>query len=63
MLGRPSQLSRLWKGFAVVPQGDGQNHIARIVLIDRRGIQRVGFPVSQTTPEHLAHDLRALERE
>jgi hypothetical protein len=37
--------------------------MARIVLIDKRGRQRVGFPASQTTPERLAHDIRVLERE
>jgi protein SCO1/2 len=63
VLGSERQLQRLWKGFAIVPQTDGQNHLARIVLIDRSGVQRVGFPASQTTPERLAHDLRELERE
>jgi protein SCO1/2 len=63
VLGSEGQLRRLWKGFAIVPQTDGQSHLARIVLIDRHGVQRVGFPASQTTPERLAHDLRALERE
>ena len=60
--GSETQLQRLWKGFAIVPQSDQQEHMARIVLIDRRGMQRVGFPASQTTPERLAHDLRLLER-
>jgi hypothetical protein len=36
--------------------------MARIVLIDRNGLQRIGFPASQTTPERLAHDIRLLER-
>src|SRR3954471_21862574 len=63
VLGGPDQLRRLWKGFAVVPQTPQQEHLARIVLIDRHGLQRVGFPAQQTTPERLAHDLRALERE
>jgi len=63
VLGGPDQLRRLWKGFAVVPQTPEQEHLARIVLIDRHGLQRVGFPAQQTTPERLAHDLRALERE
>jgi protein SCO1/2 len=63
VLGREGQLRRLWKGFAILPQTPEQEHLARIVLIDRHGIQRVGFPASQTTPERLAHDLRALERE
>ena len=63
VLGTEGQLRRLWKGFAIVPQSPQQEHMARIVLIDRHGVQRVGFPASQTTPERLAHDLRALERE
>jgi protein SCO1/2 len=62
VLGSEPQLSRLWKGFAIIPQSDQQEHMARIVLIDRRGFQKVGFPASQTTPERLAHDLRLLEK-
>jgi protein SCO1 len=31
-----------------------------VVLVDRRGLQRIGFPHSQLTPEDLAHDLRRL---
>ena len=60
--GSEDELRKLWKGFAVVPQTPQRDHLARIVLIDRRGIQRVGFPGSQVTPERLAHDLRLLER-
>jgi protein SCO1/2 len=61
VLGSEGQLSRLWKGFAIVPQTPQQEHMARIVLIDRNGMQRIGFPASQTTPERLAHDIRALQ--
>jgi hypothetical protein len=32
-------------------------------LIDRSGIERVGFAADQLTPEGLAHDIRVLERE
>jgi protein SCO1/2 len=63
VLGGVTPLRRLWRGFAVTPQTDAQEHMARFVLIDRRGLQRVGFPAHLTTPEHLAHDIRALERE
>jgi protein SCO1 len=63
VLGGEGQLSRLWKGFAIVPQSPQQEHMARIVLVDRKGMQRIGFPASQTTPERLAHDIRALEAE
>jgi protein SCO1/2 len=61
VLGGEGQLSKLWKGFAIVPQSPQQEHMARIVLVDRDGMQRIGFPASQTTPERLAHDIRALE--
>ena len=61
--GSEDKLRRLWKGFAIVPQTPQREHLARIVLIDRDGVQRVGFPASQVTPERLAHDLRLLERE
>jgi protein SCO1/2 len=63
ILGGESQLQRLWKGFAIIPQSPDQEHMARIVLIDRRGMQRIGFPASQVTPERLAHDIAALEAE
>jgi protein SCO1 len=63
VLGSEGQLQRLWKGFAIIPQSPDQEHMARIVLVDRKGLQRVGFPASQTTPERLAHDIRALSAE
>jgi protein SCO1/2 len=59
-LGDVNELRELWRDFAI--KGT-QNHTGRIVLVDRQGRQRIGFPVSQTTPERLAHDIRALERE
>jgi protein SCO1/2 len=63
VLGTEGQLQRLWKGFAIIPQSPDQEHMARIVLVDRKGLQRIGFPASQTTPERLAHDIRALSAE
>ena len=63
MLGTRAQLSPLWQGFAIRPQAVTEEHQARFTLVDKRGFQRVGFPVAQATPERLAHDLRLLERE
>lgn len=63
VLGSRSQLRPLWSGYAIQPQSVRQEHQARIVLVDKRGLQRVGFPLGQTTPERLAHDVRLLERE
>lgn len=63
VLGRHAQLEPLWRKFATSPQTPQTEHLARIVLIDKRGFQRVGYPVSQVTPERLAHDLELLDRE
>jgi protein SCO1 len=63
VLGSRAQLRPLWKGFFVTPQRITQEHLARITLVDDRGFQRIGYPVSQATPERIAHDLRLLEAE
>ena len=63
VLGRESQLRPLWQGFHTTSQTPSTEHMARLVLIDKRGFQRIGYPSSQVTPERLAHDLRLLEKE
>jgi protein SCO1 len=63
VLGRESQLRPLWEGYHTTSQSPQTEHMARLVLVDKRGFQRVGYPSSQVTPERLAHDLRLLERE
>jgi protein SCO1/2 len=60
LLGSRTKLKRAWKGFGVQPQVEDLDHTARIVLVDPRGVQRVGYPLDQVTPERLAHDLRLL---
>jgi protein SCO1 len=60
LLGSRDELARVWRGFAIRPQRQHEEHQARLVLLDGRGMQRVGFPISQATPERIAHDLRAL---
>jgi protein SCO1 len=63
VLGSENQLRRLWQGYSTTQQLPSQEHLARLVLIDKRGVQRVGYPSNQVTPERLAHDLRVLEKE
>lgn len=63
VLGRESQLRPLWEGYHTTSQTPQTEHMARLVLVDKRGFQRIGYPSSQVTPERLAHDLRLLERE
>jgi protein SCO1 len=60
VLGSRPELLRVWRGYAVEPQLDDLDHTARIVLVDGAGIQRVGYPLGEVTPERLAHDLRLL---
>jgi protein SCO1/2 len=63
VLGTGAQLQRLWRAYGVAPQTAKEDHSASTVLLDARGRQRVGFATSVLTPEGLAHDIAALERE
>ncbi len=63
ILGSVGELEPVWRGYAIQPQTNEAEHQARIVLVDKRGFQRIGFPLAQATPERIAHDLRLLERE
>ncbi len=60
VLGSRGELRRVWRGYGVQPQLDDLDHSARIVLVDPHGVQRVGYPLGEVTPERLAHDLRLL---
>jgi protein SCO1/2 len=62
VLGERSELKPIWRGYAIRPQSVSEEHQARIVLVDGRGFQRIGFPVDQATPERIAHDVRMLEQ-
>ena len=63
LLGSPSELRPIWRGYGFAPQTVTREHNSYVVLIDRRGFQRIGFAVGFLTPEHLAHDIRLLARE
>jgi protein SCO1/2 len=63
VLGSRAQLAKVWAAYGTTPQSVQQEHNARAVLVDGRGRQRVGFPMNQTSPEMIAHDLRVLEGE
>ena len=62
-LGSRAELAPLWKAYGTSPQTVQQEHMARAVLVDAKGRQRVGFPMNVTSPEMIAHDLAVLERE
>ena len=59
-LGRRDQLAPLWDAYGTTPQSVQQEHMSRAVLVDADGYQRVGYPMQETSPDMIAHDLRAL---
>jgi protein SCO1 len=63
LLGSRAQLQPIWKAYGIRPHGTAFDHSAYVLLIDRHGRQRIGFPVQQLTPEGLAHDIRRLQAE
>jgi protein SCO1/2 len=60
VLGSERELEPVWRGYGIAPQRGTLDHSAYVVLVDRRGFQRIGFPHSELTPEGLASDLRRL---
>jgi cytochrome oxidase Cu insertion factor (SCO1/SenC/PrrC family) len=66
LLGSYGQLRHVWKQYAVQPEFDSSGreyshgHSSYVMLIDRRGLLRVGFPAGALVPEDLAHDLKVL---
>ena len=63
LLGSRAQLAPIWKAYGIQPQGSKFDHSAYVLLIDKGGRQRVGFPMSELTPEGLAHDVKVLQSE
>jgi protein SCO1/2 len=63
LLGSRGQLQPIWKAYGIQPQGKAFDHSAYVLLVDRHGRQRIGFPVQQLVPEDLAHDIRRLQAE
>lgn len=66
LTGRRAQLAEVWHAYGIAPQTAGSrqsDHSAYVLLIDRRGRNRDGFPASELTPESLAHDIRRLQAE
>jgi protein SCO1/2 len=60
LLGAQSELQPVWRDYGFAPQTKDQTHNSYVVLIDKQGRQRVGFPIDHLTPEDLAHDIRVL---
>ena len=56
-------MRQLWRRYAMQPVGGAIDHSTFVLLIDRRGFERIGYPADELTPEHLAHDIRVLAGE
>jgi protein SCO1 len=63
LIGSQQALQPVWREFGIEPQKTGREHTAIVVLLDADGHQRIGFPLSELTPEGIAHDVRVLGRE
>jgi cytochrome oxidase Cu insertion factor (SCO1/SenC/PrrC family) len=62
--GLLGSLKAVWNGYHIQPVQKGlPDHSDFVLLIDKSGVVRVGFPANQLTPEHLAHDIGVLQRE
>jgi protein SCO1/2 len=56
-------MRRVWHAYAIAPVTPKVDHSTFVLLIDKKGIERVGFAADQLTPEGLAHDITVLEKE
>ncbi len=61
--GPVSVLSKVWKAYGIQPVTPKVDHSTFVILVDKRGLERIGFAADQLTPEGLSHDIRVLERE
>ncbi len=60
--GSLSEVHRVWHAYAIQPVKGPVDHSTFVILIDKRGYERIGFAADQLTPEGLAHDIKALQR-
>jgi protein SCO1/2 len=60
LVGPRSDLQPVWRDYGFAPQTSEREHNSYVVVLDKSGRQRVGFPIDYLTPEDLAHDIRLL---
>jgi protein SCO1 len=61
--GPPAMVGSVWHAYAIQAGTAANGHSAFVLLIDKRGYERIGFAAAQLTPEQLAHDIRVLQAE
>jgi protein SCO1 len=57
------EMRKVWHAYSIEPVTPKIDHSTFVLLIDKRGIERVGFAADQLTPEDLAHDIGVLQKE
>jgi protein SCO1 len=63
LAGTRADLRPVWHAYSIQPVIGPIDHSTFVLLIDKRGFERIGFPADELTPEALAHDIGVLERE
>lgn len=64
LTGTEAQLQPVWRAYRIAPLSAGDTAAEAaiaVLLIDRQGMERVGFGLEQMTPEGLTHDIRLLQ--
>ncbi len=61
--GPEAAMRPIFKAYAIQPVTPRIDHSTFVILVDKRGVERVGFAADQLTPEALAHDIHVLQRE
>lgn len=64
LTGTSAQLRPIWHAYGIPPADAGKSAsetATTVLLIDRAGVERVGFGLEQITPEGLVHDIRLLQ--
>jgi protein SCO1/2 len=56
-------MREVWNAYGIQPIHGKTLHSTFVLLIDKRGYERVGFAADELTPDGLAHDIKVLERE
>ncbi len=60
LMGSQADLEPVWRAFGIAPQTKNRDHSASVVIVDGKGRQRLGYPVSKLTVDGLERDLRRL---
>jgi protein SCO1/2 len=64
LTGTAHELRPVWHAYSIAPVSAGKAASEAgitVLLIDRKGVERVGFGLEQITPEGLTHDIRLLQ--